>query len=197
MAVAVLEPRTQEGELSPSGLDLDPLVVAAFRRGEPDAVRDIYRRYAGSVAAVAASVVSDREVVADVVQQTFVKAWKNAESFDVSRDPGPWLRTIARRTAIDAARFEGRRQGVELDENLTAATDDDQLEAAWVSGQVRDALDRLPVEERSVVQLSHLDGLSHPEIAERLGVPVGTVKSRSHRAHRRLASHLRHLRGGA
>ena len=62
---------------------------------------------------------------------------------------------------------------------------------------MRTALDQLPDDEREVVRLSHFEGLAHSEIAERLGVPMGTVKSRSHRAHRRLASLLSHLVEGA
>ena len=68
------------------------------------------------------------------------------------------------------------------------------LEATWEAWQVRLALDQLPDEEREVVRLSWFDGLAHPEIADRLGVPVGTVKSRSHRAHRRLAELLAYVR---
>ena len=68
------------------------------------------------------------------------------------------------------------------------------LEATWEAWQVRLALDQLPAEERQVVRLSWFDGLAHPEIADRLGVPVGTVKSRSHRAHRRLAELFAHVR---
>jgi RNA polymerase sigma-70 factor (ECF subfamily) len=67
------------------------------------------------------------------------------------------------------------------------------LETAWEVFEVRAALDRLPDAERVVVQLSHLEGLTHVEIADRLGIPVGTVKSRSHRAHQRLATLLSHV----
>ena len=95
MAVATLEPRIEQDEAELDRSGLDPTVVAAFRRGDADAVRALYQRYAGSVAAVAGSVLADREVIADVVQQTFVKAWRNADGFDISRDPGPWLRTLS------------------------------------------------------------------------------------------------------
>ena len=68
------------------------------------------------------------------------------------------------------------------------------LEATWEAWQVRIALDQLPDDERQVVKLAWFDGLAHAEIADKLGVPVGTVKSRSHRAHRRLADLLAHVR---
>ena len=78
----------------------------------------------------------------------------------------------------------------------TVAADDVGLsvERAWQAWEVRQALDNLGDGEREVVRLSHLEGLSLPETAERLGIPVGTVKSRSHRAYRRLGEELRHLR---
>jgi RNA polymerase sigma-70 factor (ECF subfamily) len=67
------------------------------------------------------------------------------------------------------------------------------METAWEVFEVRSALDRLPDEERQVVRLSHFDGLTHVEIAAHLDIPVGTVKSRSHRAHQRLVEMLRHV----
>ena len=67
------------------------------------------------------------------------------------------------------------------------------LETVWEVFEVRSALDRLPDEERQVVKMSHFDGLTHVEIAERLDIPVGTVKSRSHRAHQRLIEMLKHV----
>jgi RNA polymerase sigma factor (sigma-70 family) len=69
----------------------------------------------------------------------------------------------------------------------------DTLDAAW---QVRRAIDTLPPEEAAIVRLQHLDGLTQSEISDELGIALGTVKSRSHRAHRRLASLLGHLRSG-
>ena len=68
------------------------------------------------------------------------------------------------------------------------------ISAAWEAWEVRSAVSKLPPDEQVVVRLAHLDGLTHAEIAHQLDVPLGTVKSRSHRAHRRLADRLRHLR---
>lgn len=144
--------------------------------------------------------VRDPELVAEVVQQTFVKAWRGAARFDVSRPLAPWWYAIARRTAVDVLRREGRHDAVaSLDEGLLqerpeASVESISFEATWEVFEVRQALDGLPAEEREVVRLSHLVGMTHVEIAERLGVPVGTVKSRSARAHRRLAAALAHLR---
>jgi RNA polymerase sigma-70 factor (ECF subfamily) len=177
---------------------VSPADLARFRAGDADAVRAVYREYGGLVHAVAYRALGSRELAEEATQQTFVKAWRAAASFDPSRELGPWLATIARRTAIDVHRQEARRNTTRLDE-VTAAdpavvTLPPGIERADDVWAVREAISELPVEEQEVVRLQHVEELSHTEIAERLGVPVGTVKSRSYRAHRRLAARLGHLR---
>jgi RNA polymerase sigma-70 factor (ECF subfamily) len=170
---------------------VDASVVAGFRSGDPDAVREVYRRYAGAVQTVArATIGADDELCADVVQQTFVKAWRAAANFDPDRDLAPWLYAIARRTAVDALRAERRPTRGDHAPETDVAVTDRSFEQTWEAHQIREALDRLPPDEREVMRLSHFIGLSHSDIADRLGVPVGTIKSRTHRAHRRLASSL-------
>ncbi len=126
------------------------------------------------------------------MQSTFLNAWKSAARFDPDRELGPWLYAIARRQAIDAYR-KARRVETADPETLDVIELPPSLERTWEAWEVRLALDKLPPDEREVVRLSFLVGLTHPEIAERLGVPVGTVKSRTHRAHRRLAGLLAHI----
>jgi RNA polymerase sigma factor (sigma-70 family) len=164
-----------------------------FPSGSDEIVRAVYRRFGGPVYTVAMSILGDAGRAADVVQATFVNAWQAAHRFDPSRELGPWLYTIARRQAIDAYRRERRSEPTDPSE-LDIVELPPSLEQAWEAWQVRLALEELPVDERDVVRLSWYDGLAHPEIAERLGVPIGTVKSRSFRAHKRLASLLAHLR---
>ncbi|HZY09110.1 MAG TPA: RNA polymerase sigma factor, partial [Ilumatobacteraceae bacterium] len=121
-----------------------------------------------------------------------------SSTFDPDRDMALWLATITRRVAIDLQRSENRRPSTSLE---VASVDDPALvtlppseEAVWETWQVRAAIDELPPEEREVVRLQHLQGHTHTEIAEKLGVPLGTVKSRSSRAHQHLAHRLKHLR---
>jgi RNA polymerase sigma-70 factor (ECF subfamily) len=112
--------------------------------------------------------------------------------------PASWLATIAKRVAIDIYRREARRPAGSLDD---AAPDDtalvtlppelDTLDAVW---RVRRAIDALPSDESVIVRMQHLEGMTHSEISEQLEIPLGTVKSRSSRAHRKLASLLGHLR---
>lgn len=179
---------------------VDPPTLDAFRRRDPDAVRSLYRDYGRLVYAVAHRVLGQHELAEEATQQTFVRAWQAAERVDVDRDPAPWLATIAKHVAIDIHRREARRPTQALAEVhdgdpsvATPAPDIERLDAVW---QVRHAIDELPEDEASVVRLQHLEGLTHNEIADRLGIAVGTVKSRSHRAHHRLASVLGHLREG-
>ncbi len=168
-------------------------LLARFRAGDDDAVREIHRRYAGAVNTVACSIVGSGELASEVVQETFIKAWRAAATFDIDRELAPWLYAIARRTAIDVLRRERRPTIGGHEAEIDVAVDAPSFEATWQRFEVRRAIDDLPGEERSVVEMSHLLGLPHSEIAERLAIPVGTVKSRSARAHRRLAAALEHV----
>jgi RNA polymerase sigma factor (sigma-70 family) len=177
---------------------VDQSLLAAFRRREASGVRAMYSRYGGLVYAVAHRVLGHHDLAEEAAQQTFVRAWQAADRIDVERDPAGWLATIAKRVAIDVYRREARRPASAL--NDVAADDPalvslppdlDALDAVW---HVRRAIDALPRDEATVVRLQHLDGLTHTEISKELGIALGTVKSRSHRAHQKLAALLGHLR---
>jgi len=170
-----------------------PDLIERFKEGDPDAVRAIYREHSGAVHTVARSIVHDRELAADVVQQTFVKAWRAANSFEGSRQLAPWLYSIARHTAIDMLRAETKPTRGGHAPETDVGVQPETFERTWERFEVRRAIDALPDNERIVVQLSHLEGYTHEAIATRLDIPVGTVKSRSGRAHKRLAAALVHL----
>ena len=177
---------------------VDQAQLVAFRQGEPSGIRALYREYGRLVYAVAHRVLGHHELAEEATQQTFVRAWQAAARIDVDRDPAPWLATIAKRVAIDVYRREARRPARALsdvaadDPALVSLPPDlDALDAVW---HVRRAIDALPTEEATVVRLQHLDGLTQREISETLGLALGTVKSRSHRAHQKLAALLGHLR---
>jgi RNA polymerase sigma factor (sigma-70 family) len=171
---------------------------ARFRQGDPDAVRSVYRSHGRLVYAVAYKVLGDRGLAEEATQQTFVKAWRAAQSFDENRELGPWLAAIARRVAIDLYRREAIRAADPIDALPAGAsalvTTPESAEAIYDVWEVRQAVAELPADEQEVVRLQHLDGFTHTQIADRLGVAVGTVKSRSFRAHKRLATMLGHLR---
>lgn len=173
----------------------DRELARRFPSGDEEVVRAVYARYGRAVHTIAMSVLHDPTAAADVVQSTFLNAWRAASRFTPDRDLAPWLYSIARRQAIDAYR-KNRRVEVADAETLDVIELPPSLERTWEAWEVRLAVDQLPAEERDVVKLAWFEGLSHPEVAERLGVPVGTVKSRTFRAHRRLAGLLAHLADG-
>ena len=153
-------------------------------------MKAVYDRYGGPVFSLSMSILRDQALAADATQLTFIKAWQAGSTYDPERSFGPWIFAIARRTAIDLYR---RRARTIIDHHVEVVSMGPGLETIWEVFEVRLALDQLPDDERQVVRLSHFDGLTHPEIAEFLGIPLGTVKSRSHRAHQRLLGLLRHL----
>ena len=171
----------------------DQRLLRRFRSGDPEAVRQLYQRYGRAVFTVAYRSLGDRTLAEDVVQQTFVQAWRAASRFDDSKDPAPWLYAIARRAAVDAYRRE-RRHRVDRDDDTEIVALGASFEGLWEAWEVRAALDKLSEDERSVIEATHYHGFTHEEAADELGVPVGTIKSRSHRAHKRLAVLLDHLR---
>lgn len=169
-----------------------------FAAGDPNAVRQLYRVYGRAVFTVAYSSLRDRGLAEEAVQLTFLHAWRAAARFDVDRDPKPWLYAIARRAAVDVYRRERRHGGrVPLESGADIAVLPESFETTWQAWEIRTALDQMPVTQREVIEATHFLGLSHEETAERLGLAVGTVKSRSHRAHRRLAGLLSHLQEAA
>jgi RNA polymerase sigma-70 factor (ECF subfamily) len=171
---------------------------ARFRQGDPDAVREVYRSHGRLVYAVAFKVLGNRGLAEEATQQTFVKAWRAAQTFDERRELGPWLAAIARRVAIDVYRREAIRTTDPIESvapgDPALVSTPPSVEAAYDVWEVREAVAQLPPEEQEIVRLQHLDGFTHAQIAERLGIAVGTVKSRSFRAHKRLAAMLGHLR---
>jgi RNA polymerase sigma-70 factor (ECF subfamily) len=170
-----------------------PDLIERFRDGDPDAVREVYRAYAGAVFTVARSIVHDRELAAEVVQQTFIKAWRAARRFDGNRELAPWLYSIARNTAIDALRAESRPTRGDHEPETDVGVEGESFERTWERFEIRTAVDGLPPAEREIVRRSHLIGQTHEQIATELDIPIGTVKSRSARAHKRLAVALAHL----
>jgi len=176
----------------PSASRNDRLLVDAFSRRDETAIREIYRRYGGAVFGIAMRILKDRGYAEEAAQQTFVKAWQAANRIDPDRDIGPWLYTIARRVAIDVYRRERRHAAVELEDREIAVLPP-SLEGAWEEWQVRQAVEQLPPDERDILKHMYFLGYTQEETAQRLEVPVGTVKSRSYRAHRKLAESLGHL----
>lgn len=168
-----------------------------------DAFELLYDRYAGQVYGVAQRILEDRTASEDVTQEAFLRLWRHAEQFDAERgNARSWLLTIAHRMAIDALRRRRARRALELERDSGQDTLDGAgagPEAEWdildeetnvheeahlnISRQrVRQAIAGLPEPHRRVIELAFFSGLTHREIAERLGEPLGTVHSRARQA---------------
>jgi RNA polymerase sigma-70 factor (ECF subfamily) len=164
-----------------------------FRAGDEKALAEVFDEHAGPMLAVAGHMLADRRLAEEAVQQAFVQAWKAAPRFEPDRALGPWLRSIVRRTSIDVWRRERRHTLHSLDD--VRPVDLPRVEPPSIADTsdvwaVRKAVDELPPASREVVRLAHLEQLTQPEIAARLDLPLGTVKSRTRQAYRLLASAL-------
>lgn len=146
---------------------------------------------------VALRVVSDPDLAADVVQETFLRAWRGLARFRGDSSISTWLHRITVNTALTARRRAARNRGPSLDsvdEVVAEATPyvDPERRGEVLDLRVRleEALDKLPPGHKAVVILKDVEGWSHVEIAERLGITESAAKVRLHRAHRRLAHYL-------
>ncbi|WP_246179531.1 sigma-70 family RNA polymerase sigma factor [Microvirga thermotolerans] len=162
-------------------LDLnDALGLCA--RGDRAALRAIYDREASRMLGVAMRLLRRRALAEEVVHDTFVQVWQKAGSFDPGRGDGrTWLYAILRNRALNILRGESRTEYVDDFEPMNLASEEEGVEAALLrlsdAGQLRRCLERLEPARRQAVALAYLHGLSHGELAGRLGVPLGTVKS--------------------
>lgn len=174
----------------------DAELAGRFATGDPDTIRVLYQTHGRLVFTIAFKVLGDAGLAEEATQQTFIKAWRGAASYDPQRSLVAWLTTIARNAALDIYRRERRnRSHANIDSpDLGLATLPPSVEQLNDVLEVRSAVEELPDADRELIRLQHYDELTHHEIAEHLAIPIGTVKSRSFRAHRRLAGMLGHLR---
>ena len=146
-----------------------------------EALRALYRSYAGELLGFALNALGERGAAEEVVQEVFTRAWRNADRYDPGRGSvRTWLYQIARHAIIDMRRRASARPALAAGEAFAeAGTDADSIEQAMLGWQVAAALERLTPEHRQMIRLAHFQGLSVREIAERCQLPVGTVKSRT------------------
>jgi RNA polymerase sigma-70 factor, ECF subfamily len=146
-----------------------------------EALRALYRAYAGELLGFALNALGERGAAEEVVQEVFTRAWRNADRYDPARGSvRTWLYQIARHAIIDMRRRASARPALAAGEAFAeTGTDADAIEQAMLGWQVAAALERLTPEHRQMIRLAHFQGLSVREIAERCKLPVGTVKSRT------------------
>jgi len=149
------------------------------RTGGQQAMAAVFDRYAGLVYSVALRVLKDAGQAEDVTQEIFFQLWRHPDGFSFSRGSlGTWLLVVARNRAIDQLRQRRPTEPVE-DVAIASATNlQNEAERGILMQRVRGILVDLPQEQQQSLQLAFFDGLSHSEIAERTGQPLGTVKTR-------------------
>lgn len=181
-------------------------LLARLRSREEAALAELYDRLAPWVLGVAHRMLGDADEADEVLSDVFVQVWRRIDQHDAQRGPlTPWVLSIARNRALDALRRRGRwRRKAQLVETESRVGGDEPVASAdlaeasvpgWpVHRAVHEALAALPEEQRRVVLLAYFDGLSHSEIAQRTGDPLGTVKTRLRLAQQKLEESLRFLK---
>jgi RNA polymerase sigma-70 factor, ECF subfamily len=159
--------------------------------GDRSAFEDLYRRYARPVFGLALRRLGDRGRAEDAVQETFTSIWRSAASYRPDRGPGaPWVYAVARNAIVDRARSRTEIPAEIPDEPAREDGPGDRAEQSWVQWRVHAALEELPEREREVLKLAYWSGLSQSEVADFLGIPLGTVKTRTRSALAHLADIL-------
>lgn len=159
---------------------------------DESAFEELYRRYARAIHAVVRRVVREHGMSEDTVQEVFASVWRSAGGYRVGRGRVvAWMFTIARNAAVDAARARRPVAVGDPEESVDPApTPHDQTERELEAFRVHLAVDALPPREREVIAMAYYEDLSQSEISGRLGLPLGTVKTRTRSALQRLAVDL-------
>jgi RNA polymerase sigma-70 factor (ECF subfamily) len=172
----------------------DEDLLSRVAQGDRDAFGDLYQRYARAVLGLALRRLGDRGRAEDAVQEAFASVWRAARSYRRERGPvAPWLYAVARNAIADRgrARIEPPAEAVDTPSDEPGPAD--RAEQSWVAWRVHLALEQLPENERVVLELAYWSGLSQSEVADFLGIPLGTVKTRTRSGLRRLAEELEDL----
>lgn len=189
------------GEIAMHGPDTereDALLMAAIVGGSEDALRRLYERFSGLIYTLALRIVGDPLVAQEVVQDVFLRCWERAERFEPARGRVPaWLMGITRNRAIDVLRsaaYRAHSQEIEIaavDSQRFRHSSGGEIEAVALRLSVADALRELPAAQRQAIDLVLSAELTQREIAELLGLPLGTVKTRIRDGMARLRVQLR------
>lgn len=159
----------------------DEALVALIGRSDHVALAELYDRYGRVSYNLAYRILRDPTLAEDAVQEAFLAAWRSAGRFLPERSKAStWILTLVHRRAVDAVRREQRRRAEPLEESFEPASEATD-ETAWLRlerARVQAALRRLPDQQREAIELAYYGGFTQTELAERLGLPLGTIKSR-------------------
>jgi len=174
--------------------DLGALIVRIGAGADRDAFRAVFVALGPKVKALAMRQGATPAAAEEVVQETFLKVWRNAHAFAPVRGAATsWVYAIARNVRIDLLRQEPAWGALTEDQTQAPSEEpapDDALASRQIQERVQAVLTSLPAEQAAVIRLAYLDGLSQTEIAERLGAPLGTVKTRMNLAYRKFKAAL-------
>jgi RNA polymerase sigma factor (sigma-70 family) len=174
-------------------VESDDELAERFAAGDEQALRLAYDRFGSLVWSLCRRGVATEADAEDIVQQVFISAWKSRDRYDPARAPlGAWIVGIAKYRVLDAQRAAGRRRDT-ASEHVALAEDEpatDQLDAVADRLVIVDALNALPEERRTVLERAFFSDLTHPQIAEEMSLPLGTVKSHIRRGLISLRQHL-------
>jgi RNA polymerase sigma-70 factor (ECF subfamily) len=159
----------------------DEAILALVARGEEHALAELYDRYGGPAFGLAHRILRDTTLAEDAVQDAFLAVWREAGAFAADRSrAATWVMMLVHRRAVDLVRHEQRRRTDQLPDDFSGAAGDRADDAVWLRFErqrVQDALKRLPDAQRETIELAYYHGFTQSELAERLGRPLGTVKS--------------------
>jgi RNA polymerase sigma-70 factor (ECF subfamily) len=169
----------------------DAELIQRTGAGDRTAFEKLYQRYARPVFGLALRRLGDRGRAEDALQETFVSVWRSARTYKPERGPGaPWLYGVARNAIVDRSRARHEPPAEAPDEPSLEAGPDERAEGSWVRWRIHRALETLPEREREVIALAYWSDLSQSEVADKLGIPLGTVKTRTRAALAHLAEAL-------
>lgn len=177
----------------------DEAVVALVARSDQDAFAELYDRFGRVAYGIARRILRDDRLAEDAVQEGFLTAWRSADRFRPERArASTWLLTLVHRRAVDLIRREERRRAEPLAEapQATAGSSEDDAWLRFERERVQAALRQLPDQQREALELAYYGGFTQTELAERLGQPVGTIKSRMFAGLSRLRELLAEPNGG-
>jgi RNA polymerase sigma-70 factor (ECF subfamily) len=171
-------------------VEIDAALLEKVGRGDRASFGQLYDRMSGLLFSMAYRVLNDREAAEDVLQDVFIQIWDKASTYDVSRGkPLTWAVTLTRNKAIDRLRAARRRYQLReelereavLDWKAAGKSSSDELVDSEKSRMVRQAVARLPLDQRRAIDLAFFGGMTQSEIADELGEPLGTIKARIRR----------------
>jgi len=175
--------RTLEGQSQISAVEQE--IVRLLASNNKRAVELIYNNYSPALLGIILRIVNDQQLAEDVLQESLVKIWRNASSYN----PGisrlfTWMVNICRNTAIDQVRSKGYRKASKIrgdETSVIGKTNSDESIQPELIG-VKDLVGKLKIEQRSLIELAYFKGYTHQELAEELNLPLGTVKTRIRKA---------------